>query len=93
MRIELKDGAGGEAMEKIIREIISAYDFSDYGEVPLSALDDSAVVEGIAFTTDSYTARPIFFPGGDIGRLAISGTINDLCAIGAKPLALSLIHI
>jgi len=89
MRIELKDGAGGEAMEKIIREIISAYDFSDYGEVPLSALDDSAVVEGVAFTTDSYTVRPIFFPGGDIGRLAISGTVNDLCAIGAKPMAIS----
>ncbi len=89
MRIELKDGAGGEAMEKIIKEIVSSYDFSDYGEVPLSALDDSAVVEGIAFTTDSYTVRPIFFPGGDIGRLAISGTINDLCAIGAKPLAIS----
>lgn len=58
-------------------------------ELPLSALDDSSVVDGIAFTTDSYTVKPLFFPGGDIGSLAVCGTVNDLAAVGAMPLALS----
>ena len=59
----------------------------------LAKLDDSAVfdIEGrLAFTTDSYVVSPIFFPGGDIGRLAICGTINDLAVSGATPLYLSL---
>ncbi len=59
----------------------------------LSKLDDSAVFEFsgcLAFTTDSYVVSPIFFPGGDIGKLAICGTINDLAMSGAKPLYLSL---
>lgn len=58
-------------------------------EIPLSLLADSAVVDGIAFTTDSYTVKPIFFPGGDIGSLSVSGTVNDLAVIGAKPIAVS----
>lgn len=59
----------------------------------LERLDDSAVVEvngRLAFTTDSYVVTPIFFPGGDIGRLAVCGTINDLSVVGARPLYLSL---
>jgi len=59
----------------------------------LSRLDDSAVIEAsgrLAFTTDSYTVDPLFFPGGDIGRLAVCGTINDLAMVGATPLCLSL---
>ena len=59
----------------------------------LSRLDDSAVVAArgrLAFTTDSYTVDPLFFPGGDIGRLAVSGTVNDLAMVGATPLYLSL---
>ena len=59
----------------------------------LSRLDDSAVIEAsgrLAFTTDSYTVDPLFFPGGDIGRLAVSGTVNDLAMVGATPLCLSL---
>ncbi len=59
----------------------------------LSRLDDSAVIETsgrLAFTTDSYTVDPLFFPGGDIGRLAVSGTVNDLSMVGATPLGLSL---
>jgi hydrogenase expression/formation protein HypE len=62
----------------------------------LEKLDDSAVfnVSGrLAFTTDSYTVNPIFFPGGDIGRLAVCGTVNDLAMSGAKPLYLSLAFI
>jgi len=59
----------------------------------LAKLDDSAVFNlsgRLAFTTDSYVVSPIFFPGGDIGRLAICGTINDLAMSGAMPLYLSL---
>ncbi len=59
----------------------------------LSRLDDSALVEAsgrLAFTTDSYTVDPLFFPGGDIGRLAVCGTVNDLAMVGATPLYLSL---
>ena len=43
----------------------------------------------MAFTTDSYVVKPLFFPGGDIGRLAVSGTINDLAVVGAEPMFLS----
>jgi hydrogenase expression/formation protein HypE len=60
------------------------------------AHDDSAVFAAgsrLAFTTDSYVVRPIFFPGGDIGRLAVCGTVNDLSMVGAKPLYLSLAFI
>jgi len=59
----------------------------------LEKLDDSAVLDvggKIAFTTDSYVVSPIFFPGGDIGKLAVCGTVNDLAMSGAKPLYLSL---
>ncbi len=62
----------------------------------LEKMDDSAVfnVKGkLAFTTDSYIVNPIFFPGGDIGRLAVCGTVNDLAMSGAKPLYLSLAFI
>jgi len=62
----------------------------------LDKLDDSAVFEAsgrLAFTTDSYTVNPLFFPGGDIGRLAVCGTVNDLAMSGAKPLYLSLAFI
>ncbi len=59
-------------------------------EVPLTALDDAGVCNGIVFTTDSYTVKPLFFNGGDIGRLSVSGTVNDIACIGGKPLALSL---
>lgn len=89
MKIELKHGAGGEAMDSLLKKsVISALGLVD-AEVPVTAMDDSAVVGGTAFSTDSYTVRPIFFPGGDIGTLAVCGTVNDLSMIGAKPLALS----
>jgi hydrogenase expression/formation protein HypE len=72
--------------------------FLEYLRNPLlEALEDQAVFEignghqpsRIAFTTDSYVVTPVFFPGGDIGRLAINGTVNDLCMSGARPLYLS----
>jgi len=76
-------------MQEFIREFVLKELDHEYGEIPLSALDDSAVIDGIVFTTDSYTVKPLFFPGGDIGVLAIAGTVNDLCVMGAKPVALS----
>jgi len=76
------------AHELVERVFVSALD-----NPVLSRLDDSAVVdfEGrLAFTTDSYVVSPMFFPGGDIGRLAVCGTVNDLAMSGARPLYLSL---
>jgi hydrogenase expression/formation protein HypE len=93
-RITLSHGAGGAVMQKLISKNIldriggehSAKDI----EIQLQELEDAGVVDGIIFTTDSYVVKPIFFPGGDIGSLAVSGTINDLSVMGADPLALSL---
>jgi len=58
-------------------------------EVPLEALDDAAIVGDIALKSDSHAVKPIFFPGGDIGRLSVSGTVNDLAAVGSEPYALA----
>jgi hydrogenase expression/formation protein HypE len=88
-KITMSHGAGGERMQEFIREFVLKELEHDFGEIPLSALDDAAIVEGIAFTTDSYTVKPLFFPGGDIGVLAVAGTVNDLAVMGAAPLALS----
>jgi len=88
-RVTLTDGAGGEKMTEFIRKFVLSNFGGNSGEIPLGMLDDSAVIEGIAFTTDSYVVKPLFFPGGNIGSLAISGTVNDLSVIGATPIALS----
>lgn len=81
-----------------MRELVEGL-FLDYlGNPLLEQLEDQAVFElasadagtlRLAFTTDSYVVDPIFFPGGDIGRLAVNGTVNDLCMSGARPLYLS----
>ena len=76
-------------MQEFIREFVLKELEHDFGEIPLAALDDSAIVDGIAFTTDSYTVKPLFFPGGDIGVLCVAGTVNDLSVMGAAPVALS----
>ncbi len=94
-RIRMVDGAGGEAMEKLIKEIIlDNIALKSAGKVSLDALDDGASInvdgEEMIFTIDGHTVKPIFFPGGDIGRLAVSGTVNDLAVMGAKPLALAI---
>jgi hydrogenase expression/formation protein HypE len=88
-RITLTDGAGGEKMMTFIRRFVLSNFGGNAGEIPLGMLDDSAIIEGIAFTTDSYVVKPLFFPGGNIGSLAISGTVNDLSVMGATPVALS----
>lgn len=92
--ILMADGGGGERMRDLVRrEILERFAPGDSsGE--LAKLADAARVEipagPIAFTTDSYVVRPLEFPGGDIGRLAISGTVNDLSCLGARPVAMSL---
>ena len=91
-KILLAHGSGGKiAHELVQRTFVEALD-----NPMLSRLDDSAVAEfsgRLAFTTDSYVVSPIFFPGGDIGKLAVCGTVNDLAMSGAKPLYLSLAFI
>jgi len=90
-RITLSQGAGGEHMDSLIRESILRY-FTfgqDKSTIPLSMLDDSAVIDDIVFSTDSHTVKPIQFPGGDLGKLAVAGTVNDVSVMGATPLALS----
>ena len=88
-RILLAHGSGGRLSHRLVDEA-----FVSRLENPiLSRKDDAATFEmsgTIAFTTDSYVVNPIFFPGGDIGKLAVCGTVNDLAMSGAKPEYLSL---
>jgi hydrogenase expression/formation protein HypE len=88
--ITMLHGAGGTVMHDLVKNHIVKY-FAGLGnaEVPLEALDDAAVVGNVVFKSDSHAVKPIFFPGGDIGRLAISGTVNDIAALGAEPYALA----
>jgi hydrogenase expression/formation protein HypE len=91
-KIKLAHGAGGEIMDKLIKEKILKYfvkQKSSSVEVSLAMLDDAAVIDDIVFSTDSHTVQPLIFPGGDIGSLAVCGTINDVSVMGAKPIALS----
>jgi hydrogenase expression/formation protein HypE len=91
--ILLGHGSGGKLSAHLIERIF----LPAFRNPLLDALDDQAVVpvdaSRIAFTTDSYVVTPIFFPGGDIGELAVNGTVNDLAVGGARPLALSLAFI
>jgi hydrogenase expression/formation protein HypE len=82
-------GAGGVHMHSLIHNYITKYfGYSGEAEVPLDALDDAAVVNDIVFKSDSHAVKPIFFPGGDIGRLAVAGTVNDIAALGAEPFSI-----
>ena len=87
--VVLGHGSGGKLSAQLIREMfLPAFD-----NPLLNRLDDQAVLQAgsarIAFTTDSFVVTPLFFPGGDIGKLAVHGTVNDLAMSGAVPLALS----
>ncbi|MEM2913871.1 MAG: hydrogenase expression/formation protein HypE, partial [Candidatus Bathyarchaeia archaeon] len=88
--VTMLHGAGGSVMHEFIKNYILKF-FGDLGdsEVPLKALDDAAVVDNIVLKSDSHVVKPIFFPGGDIGRLAVSGTVNDIAVMGAMPIALT----
>jgi hydrogenase expression/formation protein HypE len=87
--VTLAHGAGGKATRALVEGLF----LEELGNPLLATLGDSAVldVDGrqLAFTTDSYVVKPIVFPGGDIGDLAVNGTVNDLAVAGARPLALS----
>jgi hydrogenase expression/formation protein HypE len=93
-RVNMAHGSGGKAMRDLIEDVfVSAFD-----NALLAPLEDQAIVplaelathgDRLAFTTDSYVVDPLFFPGGDIGTLAVSGTVNDLAVSGARPLFLS----
>ncbi len=87
--IVLSHGSGGKMSHDLVAKGIVPFISNGL----LDRLDDSAVFEltgRLAFTTDSYVVSPIFFPGGDIGRLAVCGTVNDLAVVGAVPKHLSL---
>ncbi|MBC7320665.1 hydrogenase expression/formation protein HypE [bacterium] len=88
-RITLAYGSGGRLTHQLIKDIFVKH----LGNEILYQMNDSAVVTlngRLAFTTDSYVVSPIFFPGGDIGKLAVNGTVNDLAMVGAEPLYMSL---
>lgn len=76
-------------MQELISQHISPFLPEMEAEVSLRSFDDSAIIDDIVFTTDSHTVKPLFFPGGDIGSLAVAGTVNDLAVMGASPLAMS----
>lgn len=76
-------------MQELIKNYILKYLAGSDAEVPLEALDDAAVIDGVVLKSDSHTVKPLFFPGGDIGRLAVAGTVNDIAVMGARPLALA----
>jgi len=88
-RVTMAHGAGGTVMSDLIKNHVLKYLGGSNVEVPLEALDDSAVVDNIVLKSDSHAVKPLFFPGGDIGRLAVAGTVNDIAMIGAEPLALT----
>jgi hydrogenase expression/formation protein HypE len=87
--VTLAHGGGG----KLTRQLVEKLFLPMFNNAPLNARHDGAVLEisgsRLAFTTDSYVVKPLFFPGGDIGSLAVNGTVNDLAMCGARPLYLS----
>lgn len=93
-RITLSHGSGGKAMRDLIDDVfVAEFDnprlagLNDQARVPLAEL--AGLGDRLAFTTDSYVVDPLFFPGADIGMLAVNGTVNDLAVGGARPLFLS----
>ncbi|MBO6083780.1 MAG: hydrogenase expression/formation protein HypE, partial [Candidatus Methanomethylophilaceae archaeon] len=76
-------------MQEFISKHVTAHFPKMDFQVPLDALDDSAVIDDVVFTSDGHTVKPLFFPGGDIGCLSVAGTVNDISVMGAQPLALS----
>jgi hydrogenase expression/formation protein HypE len=83
--VTLAHGAGG----KTTRRLVEGLFVKELSNPLLDRLGDAAVVDGLAFTTDSFVVKPLFFPGGNIGELAVNGTVNDLAVAGAEPLWLS----
>jgi len=99
-RVLLGHGSGGQLSAVLMREVIGpalAGAAAGTHSAAVGPLNDAAVVEvagrQLAFTTDSFVVSPLEFPGGDIGELAVNGTVNDLAMMGAQPLALSLAYV
>jgi len=92
MKVNMMHGAGGEVMGELL-QTLTKFKNNNAGGIGLEAMDDGAVIPlggtNLVFTTDSHVVRPIFFPGGDIGRISVCGTINDLAMMGGRPVALS----
>ena len=88
-QVLLAHGGGGRLMDQLIAKMF----VPAFANPLLAERHDGALINldgrRLAFTTDSYVVRPLFFPGGDIGTLAINGTVNDLAMCGARPLYLS----
>ncbi len=89
-RINMNMGAGGEAMQALLRDIILSKLKDPRPEVGVEAMDDSGIIDNIVMSTDGHTVKPLFYPGGDIGRLSVCGTVNDISAMGAEPIGLAL---
>ncbi len=91
--IVLAHGSGGKLTHRLIEKMVLPQFYSD----PLAPLHDGTILSingtRMAFSTDSFVVNPIFFPGGDIGELAVNGTVNDLAMCGARPLYLSVAFI
>jgi hydrogenase expression/formation protein HypE len=92
--VNLLHGAGGELMNALIADVLTKIRNKNAGGIGLESLDDGAAIPlasggYLILTTDTHVVKPIFFPGGDIGRLAVSGTVNDLAMMGAAPVALT----
>ena len=89
-RVTIAHGGGGTRMQELLRETI----FPLLGEEILLDAEDAACLDlppgRVALTTDSFVVKPLFFPGGNIGKLSVCGTVNDLAMVGAKPLYLTL---
>ncbi|MBU2701248.1 hydrogenase expression/formation protein HypE [Sporomusaceae bacterium BoRhaA] len=89
-KIELSHGSGGRKTQELIRTVFQ----KNYSNIILDQMLDAALFEikgtKLAFSTDSFVINPIFFPGGDIGKLAVYGTVNDLAVSGAKPYYMSV---
>jgi hydrogenase expression/formation protein HypE len=87
-KILLAHGSGGKLTHRLLKEMV----FPAFSNPVLEKAEDSAILDlpgKTAFTTDSFVVKPIFFPGGDIGKLAVYGTVNDLAVMGAKPMYLT----
>ena len=88
-RITLAHGNGGRLMHELIEKLCLEFSNKILDEMA-DAAELNIKESRLAFSTDSYVVRPLFFPGGDIGKLAVFGTVNDISMKGAKPLFLSL---
>lgn len=93
-KIESAHGAGGKIMQRLLEEvIIPSFSHRKIGTIGLDEMDDGATLKvdttNLIVCADSHTVHPLFFPGGDLGSLAASGTVNDLAVMGARPVAMT----